>query len=213
MNLWIIIGVALIVALYTWLRSSPGSTNSKHFKLYKYAIDPKKAPDFSITVFKGDFPKNTTPAFLTYVLPRVFTKRGVKSHQCVGFLRSFSDTFASENFFANRFFKEMIHSIAAKEIPTFVVEQAKALATGQIKLLDDRIVDQTIPATDEDLIGTYEVKDGRVVGYSPNPNFRFFANSGPLELVATIRKVLYSEIENADTDNQESDSGSKQSAS
>ena len=196
MNLWFFVGPALaIYFLYLWFGQGDWSTKSKHFKLYKVLIDSNKAPDFSLTILKGDFPEKTVPGFLTYVLPRTAAKRGLKSHEIVGCLKNFKAGFIPENFSGNRAFKDMIHSIAAKEIPEFVRTKAKTLNTGEIKLVDDRIASQQAATSDEHCIGLYRVENGLVVAYAPNPSFQLFSDQGPLELVESIRRVLYSETE------------------
>jgi hypothetical protein len=102
-------------------------------------VDSNKAPDLSITVLKGDFPQKTAPGFVTYVLPRIAKKHGLKSHQIVGCLKDFKGGWVPGNFSANRAFKDMIHSIAIREIPESVRDKAKTLGTGEIRLIDDRI--------------------------------------------------------------------------
>jgi hypothetical protein len=196
MNFWLFVGAAFVVyVLYLCFGQGGWSTKSKHFKLYKVLIDPNKAPDFSVTILKGDFPQQTVTGFLTYILPRVATKRGLKSHEIVGCLKNFKGEFIPENFSGNKAFKDMIHSIAAKEIPEFVRTKAKMLGTGKIKLMDDRIASHQADASDEHCIGLYSVDNGVVVAYAPNPSFQLFSNQGPLELVESIRTVLYSETE------------------
>ena len=197
MNLWLLCGLAaLFYVVYLCFCQGPWSTKSKHFKLYKVLIDSNRAPDFSVTVLKGDFPEETVPGFITYVSPRVATTQGLKSYEIVGCLKDFKGAWSPENFSGNKAFKDMIHSIAVREIPPCVREQAKTLGTGQIRLIDDRISEARGQAGDEHCIGFYKVEHGVVVAYAPNPGFQLFSDRGPLELVGSVRAVLYSEIAN-----------------
>src|SRR5262245_50396016 len=143
MKLWLlgVGGVAIVLyVLYVCYWEGPWSTKSKHFKLYKVLIDSNRAPDFKIVILKGEIPeKNTVPGFITYIPPRIALRRGLKSHQIVGRLKNFKGGWVSENFSGNKAFKDMIHSIAVREIPRSVLEKAKTLGTGEIRLIDDRI--------------------------------------------------------------------------
>lgn len=204
MNPWLLGGPAVVLyVLYVRFCQGPWSTKSKHFKLFKVLIDPKRAPNFSITVLKGDFPEKTVPGIVTYVSPRVAHKQGLKSHQIVGCLKDFKAGWVPENFSGNKAFKDMIHSIAMKEIPGSVLEKAKTLGTGEIRLIDDRVSTPQAEAGDEHCIGFYKVEHGTVVAYAPNPNFQLFSNQGPLELVETLRAVLYSEIASRCSSNEQ----------
>lgn len=195
MNPWLLGGPAVVLyVLYIHFCQGPWSTKSKRFKLYKVLIDSNRAPDFSITILKGDFSEKTVPGIVTYVSPRVAVRQGLKSHQIVGCLKNFKGSWVSENFSANKAFKDMIHSIAAREIPGSVLEKAKTLGTGEIRLIDDRVSAAQAEVGDEHCIGFYKVEHSTVVAYAPNPNFRLFSNQGPLELVESLRAVLYSEI-------------------
>jgi hypothetical protein len=200
MNPWLLVGPVLVVyALYLCFGHGRWSTSSKHFKLYKVLVDSSKAPDFSITILKGDFPEKTAPGFVTYVRPRIAAKRGLKSRQIVGCLKDFKAAWVPENFSGNKAFKDMIHSIAIRQIPDSVRAKAKTLRTGEVRLIDDRITAPQGDASDEHCIGFYKVENGAVVPYSPNASFQLFSNQGPLELVESIRTVLYSEIANGDS--------------
>ena len=195
MNPWLLVGPVFVISfLYVWFGQGPWSTKSKHFKLYKVLIDSSKAPDFYITILKGDLPQNTVPGFVTYVLPRIAERKGLKAHQFVGCLKDFKKGFVPDNFSGNRAFKDMIHSIAAREIPDSIRAKAKDLGTGEIRLIDDRIASQQENADDGHCIGCYKVENGLVVAYEPNLSFKLFSDQGQLELVESIRKVLYAEI-------------------
>ena len=78
---------------------------------------------------------------------------------------------------------------------SILVKMAKTLGTGEIKLMDDRVSSQQAAASDEHCIGLYRVENGLVVAYAQNPNFQLFSEQGPLELVESIRKILYLETE------------------
>ena len=143
MNPWLLVGPGSVVyALYLCFGHGRWSTSSKHFKLYK-VLDSSKAPDLSITILKGDFPERPAPGFVTYVRPRIAAKRGLKSRQIVGCLKDFKAAWVPENFSGNKAFKDMIHSIAIRQIPDSVRAKAKTLRTGEVRLIDDRI---TAPA-------------------------------------------------------------------
>ena len=195
MSPWLIPCVIFVVCgLFFWCGKEGWSTPSKHFRLYKVLIDPKKAPDFFITVLNGDFPEHAEPGFITYVPPLVATKRGLKGHQIVWCLKYFKGGWDSENFSGNRAFKDRIHSIAAQEIPESIREKAKNLGAGEIRLIDDRIVAPQEHVGNAHCIGCYKVENGAVVAYAPNPEFQLFSDQGPLELVQSIRAVLFAEI-------------------
>jgi hypothetical protein len=193
----------LIYGIYLFFGQGPWSTKSKRFKLYKVLIDQNKVPDSFVTVLRGDIPHNTVSGFVTYVLPRVAARRGLKAHQFVGVLHDFKKGFTPANFAGNRAFKDMIHSIASKHIPEVVHAEAKQIGAGEVRLLDDRVASQSTDAVNEHCIGFYTVANGQVVAYAPNPNFRLFSEQGPLELVECIRAVLYAEIGNIASTAQE----------
>ena len=198
MTPWLIPGIVVAVcAICFWTARESSSTKSKYFKLHLVLIDPKRAPDFSVTVLKGDFPEYAEPGFVTYIQPHIAMRLGLKSHQIVGCLKYFRGGWDSENFFGNKAFKDRIHAIAATEIPESIRDRAKILTAGDIRLIDDRITAAGESADDEDCIGFYKVENGVVVAYTPNPKFQLFSAQGPVELVKSIRDVLYSEIESA----------------
>lgn len=208
MNLWLLGGTALAVyGLYLCFGQGSWSTKSKRFKLYKVLIDSNKAPDFSVTILKGDMPPpNAVPGFITFVKPSVATRRGLKAHQFVGWLKDFKGDWVPENFFANRAFKDMVHTIAIRKIPESVRLKAKTIEAGTIRLVDDRVAASQESAGDEHCIGFYKVENSAVVAYAANPKFQLFSDQGPLELTESIRAILYSEIESGDSSGEQAKS-------
>jgi hypothetical protein len=198
MTPWLIPGALVLVFGIGFFFDSRWK-KGKRFALHTVLIDQKKAPNFSITVLKGDLPEDAEPGIVTYVPPRVSTRRGLKSHQIVGCLKYFRGGWNPENFSGNKAFKDKVHAIAATEIPESVRANAKAMSTGEIRLIDDRIATPQESAGDEHCIGIYKVEKGAVIAYAPNLNFQLLSNEGPLQLVESIRRVLYAELETATT--------------
>jgi len=197
MTLWIV-GAGLLAAIgygiFGLSYAGPWHSKSKYFPLHKVLIAPGKvSPEFFATI-EANIPTNAIPGFLTYVPKKVAEKLGLQGHEIVGFLKQYQRAWTPENFVANAVFKSKVHEIAAKEIPATILERAKALRSGEIQLIDDRWTGSADDVPAIHCLGIYHVENGAVSRYSPNPEFAIFSGVGPIELVESIRQILYSEI-------------------
>ena len=96
----------------------------------------------------------------------------------------------------NTVFREYLHEVIASAAPQDPDLQRAAAECGEGRLVyvDARIPETVDPVPDEDIIGWFRVRDGRIVdgSYLPNPHHRIQGAYGFTAVVGGIRQSLVS---------------------
>lgn len=122
---------------------------------------------------------------------------GVPTEVVVGKLIDPSESLSTENFGRNRRFVDYMHSIVEQWAPTIeeVESRAKRIGNGKIPIYDRRSALKGLKPTERDILGWFEVEDGRILedSYQANDEHRILDETGmftPHPVI--IEKVLES---------------------
>lgn len=140
--------------------------------------------------------------YATVLPPEVFSKAGVAGDSIVGTLpRSDSDAEGSislEGFVPNDGFTRFLQRVVAEHAPTVgeLQSEAERVGNGRIYVVDRRTLKQDGPVPPEDILGAFQVAEGRVVpgSYSANPSHRLLTEQGFFHLADGLHQKLVAEL-------------------
>jgi hypothetical protein len=136
---------------------------------------------------------------LSLISPEQVEKIGsLKGEAIIGFITGKS--LSIDNFTSNRVCKDFIQKVIAAEAPKDRELQTAALEqqAGWLYIIDNRVADlERAETSPEDILGVFEIKDGRIVAnsYQPNENYLIFGNNGLMQLPASLHKSLIKALE------------------
>ncbi len=94
----------------------------------------------------------------------------------------------------NAVFREFLHEVIATAAPLDPDLQQAAAVSGEGRLvyIDSRVPETVDPVPDEDIIGWFRVRDGRIVdgSYLPNPHHKIEGHYGFTAVLGGIRQAL-----------------------
>lgn len=140
--------------------------------------------------------------YATVLPPEVFSKAGVAGDSIVGTLPR-SDDDAKESiptagFVPNEGFTRFLQRVVAEHAPAFGEFQAEAerVGNGRMYVIDRRTLKQDGPVPPEDILGAFQVANGRVVpgSYSANPSHRLLTERGFFHLEDGLHQKLVAEL-------------------
>ena len=127
-------------------------------------------------------------------------KKGLLPESIIGYFTNQINTneLKPENFLRNSLFVEFLHkSIAeyAPQIKSFQVT-ARKLKNGWVYIIDQRTPDPNGTVPPEDIIGAFEIKDGKFINgsYKPNINHRVLSHHGFFKLDFELYEYLLSKL-------------------
>lgn len=98
----------------------------------------------------------------------------------------------------NTVFREHLHEVIAVTAPQDPDLQRAAAESGEGRLVyvDSRVPETVDPVPDEDIIGWFRVRDGRILdgSYLPNPHHKIQGAYGFTAVVGGIRHALVSDL-------------------
>ena len=98
----------------------------------------------------------------------------------------------------NAVFREFLHEVIAAEAPRDPDLQRAAAASGEGRLvyIDSRVPETVDPVPDEDIIGWFRVRDGRIAdgSYLPNPHHKIEGQYGFTAVLGGMRQALVSAL-------------------
>jgi hypothetical protein len=152
-------------------------------------------------VFACEVPTPDGPKVYFTLLPleTVFSRGLVGEAIVGGLLRPLKpeESITPEVFARNRVFVEFMHDVIARNGPSHpgLAAEAKKTGNGWVYILDARTPDPNGAVPPEDVIGAFQVKDGRVVAnsYQRNQNHMIFSQRGFLRLDPGLRECLVRE--------------------
>lgn len=115
----------------------------------------------------------------------------------------------ANGFARNRLFVELLHSVVAREAPKLksFQSQAKKQMEGWVYVIDQRTSNPTGDVPNEDVIGAFEVKNGKVVDgtYVANKNHRILSTRGFFDLGAELYELLLAELRERNSSKRKAD--------
>jgi hypothetical protein len=117
----------------------------------------------------------------------------LKGEAILGFITG--EILSLEYFRYNKVFKDFTQTVIAIEASKDTELQLSALKqqAGWLYIIDNRVAnieqEETSP---EDILGVFEIKDGRILAnsYQPNENYLLFGNNGLMQLPASLHESL-----------------------
>ncbi len=131
---------------------------------------------------------------LSPLSPEQVEKNGsLKDEAIIGFITGKS--LSIDNFISNQVFIDFMQGVIAAEAPKDSELQAVALKqqAGWLYIIDNRVADiEREETSPEDILGIFEIKDGRIVpnSYQPSENYLIFGNNGLMQLPGSLHEAL-----------------------
>jgi hypothetical protein len=139
--------------------------------------------------------------YVTLVTSEIFSSLGLVSEAIVGVLTQPQETVEriTPNIFAqNPVFVEFMHDVIARHGPKdsdFQVE-ARRQHDGWIYVIDQRTPDPAGTVPSEDIVGSFQIVNGKVIpdSYQPNPNHVIVSLRGFFDLGPNLNSALLDEV-------------------
>jgi hypothetical protein len=141
---------------------------------------------------------NNHHQIVSLLAPEDVDSGGLPSVSILGTLsESNSQDITLDNFVANPDFIDFMHNIVANFAPDShqLTAEAQQQNHGWIYIIDGRYDSQKEDVSPEDIIGTFEVKEGKILteSYQRNNNHLIFSQNGFFKLEATLETHLLEE--------------------
>ncbi len=154
--------------------------------------------DLSISVIPADTPEGEK-YYVALTSPQMAFSAGLIPEAILGMLARLDEPIAPANFTANSIFRRFLADVLARNAPDDPDMQAAAVQQreGYVAIIDQR---RPTPPADavppEDLIGFFEVKDGKAVpgSYHASPNHRLLTDHGFFKLSPFLDERLQQEL-------------------
>jgi hypothetical protein len=134
-----------------------------------------------------------TRDFVTLVTPEIFGSRGLVPEAIVGVLSRLledDERITQDVFSRNSVFVEFMHEVIARHAPKDSAFQAEARRQGNgwIYIIDQRTPDPGGTVPSEDIIGGFQIANGKVISesYQRNSKHRIFSSKGFFNLEGQI---------------------------
>ena len=127
-------------------------------------------------------------------------KKGLLPESIIGYFTNQINTneLKPENFLRNSLFVEFLHKSIAEYAPRIKSFQvtARKLKNGWVYIIDQRTPDPNGTVPPEDIIGAFEIKDGKFINgsYKPNFNHRVLSHLGFVKLDFELYEYLLSKL-------------------
>ena len=135
---------------------------------------------------------------LSVLDPSTVGDKGIPAESVLGEITSPLPSMTPDQFEANEAFTHLLHQIIADRVPNIQEyrQQAKISATGILPIIDGRAGQFTGEASEEDLIGHFEIRTGNILpnSYTPNPHYKLLTDNGPIQLHAGLEALLLEQI-------------------
>jgi hypothetical protein len=129
------------------------------------------------------------PAELVYV-------KGLRLEANMGELTEGPTKIDAEHFIGNEVFSQFVAWVIARHggsSPELLAE-ATRVGAGFVHVIDQRVEDPESAIPPEDLLGSFEVRDGQLVRYLANPGHRIMSKDGFMQLSPFFDAKLLEEL-------------------
>ena len=139
--------------------------------------------------------------FVTLVPSEIFSSRGLVSEAIVGVLSRLledDERITPDVFTRNSVFVEFMHEVIVRHAPkdpTFQAE-ARRQGNGWIYIIDQRTPDPAGTVPPEDIVGSFQIANGKVIpeSYQSNPKHLILSSKGFFDLGANLNGALVDEV-------------------
>jgi len=131
---------------------------------------------------------------VSYLRPDHVMKHGIPQEGVIGALPASVTDILDASFRANPAFVKLLHGVIAEYGPQMpgLQETVRQTSSGFVQVVDGRAPEPRSEAEQEDILGEFEVKDGRVVegSYTANPGHQVVGRRGLLILDPWLHERL-----------------------
>lgn len=134
--------------------------------------------------------------FLSVLPESLLGDRALPSEAIVGELKGGAERITPDTFVPNNRFMAFLHWVIARHAATHpdLVETARRQGNGDVTLVDRRTTQPEGKVPPEDVLGVFEVKDGKVLRYRVNPRHALLTEHGLFELDPWFQDRLLDEL-------------------
>ncbi|ALN57295.1 hypothetical protein GLE_1944 [Lysobacter enzymogenes] len=138
-------------------------------------------------------------AYVTLTPQQDLSTRGIAPQEIVGqIIDPERPGIEPDNFARNRVFVEFLNGVIARHAPSLPALQAEAQRQGEgiVAIVDGRAETPQDAVPPEDILGAFQVAEGRIVAdsYRPNPNHRILGARGFFQLDPQLQRLLLEEL-------------------
>ena len=123
---------------------------------------------------------------LSILDPAIVGDKGIPTESVLGEINSPLPSMTPGQFEENAAFVTLLHQIIREKAPLIPEYQKQVQLSGIdiLPIVDLRAGKGTGAATEEDMIGQFTIRAGRILNdsYVPNPAYKLLTNNGPLQL-------------------------------
>lgn len=154
--------------------------------------------DLPLLVCKVDQPEGPV-AYVTLTPQDQLSVRGIAPQEIVGqIIDPNLPGVAPDNFARNRVFVEFLHAVIARHGPSLpgLIAEAQRQGEGLVVIVDGRAETPADAVPPEDVVGAFQVADGRIVAdsYRANPNHRILSARGFFRIDPELQRHLLEEL-------------------
>src|SRR5262245_16395659 len=135
--------------------------------------------------------------FVTLVPPEIFSSRGLVSEAIVGVLSLLledDEQITQDVFTRNQVFVEFMHQVIARHAPKdpSFTDEAPRKGNGWIYIIDQRTPDPAGTVPPEDIVGCFQIANGKVIpeSYQSNSKHLIFSSRGFFDLGTNLNGAL-----------------------
>lgn len=139
--------------------------------------------------------------YVTLVSPESSLQHGLAPEAIVGVLSrplNPGEQITPQVFARNRMFVEFLHEVIARHVPSepSCRTEARRLGSGWLYIIDQRTATPAGDVPPEDIVGSFEVKDGDIVpsSYRSNPKHVILSANGFFQLSQFLHSCLLKEL-------------------
>lgn len=125
----------------------------------------------------------STSHYISLVPPDEFPA-GIPGEGLAGRLTDGPSHFDADHFAPNTRFIDVLQAVIAREgkLAPLLIAAARARGSGWIYMIDERTPDPDGEVPPEDILGAFEVADGRIGPYRASEHYRFLTTNGTPQL-------------------------------
>lgn len=131
---------------------------------------------------------------VTWLPSKLITTIGLPEQCVCGLLADGKEKITPETFREHRAFVEFLQSLLVDKLAPELIEYAARCPEEMIAVIDERTSDVNGAVPSEDILGVYQLENGIVTTYTPNPNYRLVTAQGSFKLIPWLRQRLLSMV-------------------
>ncbi len=121
---------------------------------------------------------------------------GLPSEAIMGSLKDGPERIVPESFITNKLFSRYLASVIAKHANSCpgLLAEARRQQNGHVVVIDNRTATPDGRVPPEDIIGVFEVNDGKLLRFHASPNHQLLTTNGFMRLEAFMNDRLVEEL-------------------